>query len=137
MRILRLIILVIFTCFSFLVFLPKQNLYYLVEQKLKQYDIIISNEKFTSQLFGFRLQDATLHIKGIYISSLEDVNVSFLGVDVLSKEIGYATTTVNINTQSIIINFKPTQHFIQKYKIILKNFKKQKMGVYQYAYKLF
>lgn len=137
MKILRWIILVIFTCFSLVAFLPKQNLYYLVEQELKKYDIILSNEKFTSQLFGFRLKDATLHIKGVYISSLENVDVSFLGVDILSKEIGSATTSVNINTQSIVINFKPTKNFIKKYKIILKYFKKQKMGVYQYEYKLF
>ena len=137
MTILRFIILFIIFCLSLMLFLPKQNLYYLAEKELKKYDIVICNEQFNSKPFGFKLNDALLYVKGVNIAKLDSVNISLTNIDISSKEIGYAKLLIDISNKSIIINFKPTKVFIKKYKIALKDFKKQKDGVYKYEYKLF
>jgi len=121
-----------------LAFLPKQNLYFLGEKELKKYDIIISDEKFTPSLFGFKITNASIYIQGVNIAKIDNLTLSFNGLKILSKEIGRANGNIDISTQSAIIEFKPTKIFIQKYgKMTLKYFKKQENGVYKYEYKLF
>jgi len=137
MRFLRYTVFVIIFIFTFLLLLPKQNLYYALEHKLKKYDVIISNEKFTSNLFGFELDDAKIYAKEVNVASLQNIDVSFGEIDIKSKEIGNSKATLDILNQSIIINFEPTKTFIGKYKIVLKYFKRQRNGVYKYEYKLF
>jgi hypothetical protein len=137
MKILKSFALIVVFFFSLLIFLPKQNIYYLAEQKLSKYDIVISNETFISDMFGFRLENAFVYVKGVNIASLDKVNVSFSGVSILSKEIGKAMTLIDIENKSLVIDFEPTKNFIREYKMVLKYFKKQKNGVYKYEYKLF
>ncbi len=137
MRILKVIFLLIVFCISTLYFLPKQNLYYAAEKALKKYDLVISDEDFISTPLGFKLEHASLYVKGVNIASLETVNISLNGLNASSKEMGYAYTQIDAANKSIIVNFEPTKTFIKKYKIALKYFKKQKDGVYKYEYKLF
>jgi hypothetical protein len=138
MKFLKPISFILIFCLTFLIFLPKQNIYYLAEQELKKHNVILSNEKFTSLLFGFKLEDALLYVNGVNIAKLDKVDISFFkGISILSKSIGVAKTGINIANKSVVINFEPTKTFIKKYKIALKYFKKEKDGVYRYEYKLF
>ncbi|MCK5111611.1 MAG: hypothetical protein KAQ94_08830 [Arcobacteraceae bacterium] len=137
MGILKSITLLIVFCLATLLFLPKHNLYYAAEKELKKYDVIISDEKFSSQLFGFKLENASLFVKEVNIASLDNVNIFLSGVDISSKTIGYADAKLDIMNQSIVVNFEPTKMFIRKYQTVLKYFKKQQDGVYKYEYKLF
>jgi len=128
-------ILFIFLC---LVFIPKENIYFLGEKQLKKYNIIISDEKIKSSLFKFEINQANVYINKINIAKVDKIIISFSGIKLFSKEIGQLSSKINIKNKSIVINFKPTYIFIQKYrKIILKYFEKQKKGVYKYEYKLF
>ena len=136
MKILKYISMIAVFCIAILLFLPKQNIYFAIEKELKKYDIIISGEKFTSHLLGFNLENAVLYVQDVNIAKLNKVNISLSGIDISSKEIGYAYTFIDIGTKSFIVNFEPTKTFIKKYKIVLKYFKKQKNGVYKYEYKL-
>jgi len=137
MKILRYIALIISFELAIIIFLPKQNLYFMMEKELKKYDVIISNEKFSSSILGFSLENASLYIKGVNVATLNKVNISLYKIDVLSKKIGYAKTSINFENRSIGIDLKPEKEFVKKYKIIKKYFKKQKNGVYKYEYKLF
>ncbi len=137
MRLLKLIAFMVLFCFTFLLFFPKQNLYFLVEKELKKYDIVISDEIFLSQFLGFELQDAFLYIKGVKVAKIDNAKISLFGIKISSKEIGNANTKININNKSIIVNFKPTKNFIVNYSLILQHLKKQKNGNYHYEYKFF
>ncbi len=142
MSILKSISLIFIFCFASLLFLPKQSLYYKIEEELLKYDVVLSNEIITSSTFELKIENAILYIKGINIAKIDEINISYNGIDTLSKEIGYANVHIDIIKQSIIINFEPTKMFIGKYKMVLKYFKKQNLdstttGVYQYEYKLF
>ncbi|MEA3498623.1 MAG: hypothetical protein U9R16_06135 [Campylobacterota bacterium] len=137
MKFLKYIALVVVFNIALLAFLPKQNLYYALEKQLEKYDVIISDEKFKSSMFGFTLNDASLYFKGVDLATLDKVNISFSKIDISSKELGYAKTSFDIFNRSVTVDFEPTRTFIKKYKIIKKYFKKQENGVYRYEYKLF
>ncbi len=138
MRIFKILIFTIVFCISFLVFLPKVNLYYLCEQELKKYDVVIFDEQFKSKLFGFELTNGSLNIKDVNIAILDKVDVSIInGIIIKSKEIGLVNVKLDINTQNIVVDFQPTQTFRQKYKMALKYFKKLKNGDLRYEYELF
>jgi hypothetical protein len=138
MKLLKIFLLMLLFSLTLLIFLPKQNLYYLAEQHLKKYDVILSNETLSSNISGLYIKDASLYVQGVNIALLNKISLTFGGVNISSKDIGLVFTSVDINNHSIILNFKPTQTFIRKYKkMILKYFKKDKKGVYKYEYKLF
>ena len=122
---------------TLLITLPTQNIYFMIEKELKKQDVVISNEIFEQTLFGFTLTDAQLYVKGVNITTLENIDISLKGIRILSKDIGKAYTQLDVATQSIIIYFEPTQTSIRKYKIMLKNFTKVEKGKYKYEYKLF
>lgn len=136
MKFLKVISFIVVIILSLLVFLPKQSLYFLAEHELKKYDVVISDEKFIPNLFGFKLEDAELHVKGVNIAKLNSVDISLSGASVFSKDIGRANAYISIDNQSVVIDFEPTKTFIKKYKVALKYFKKLERGKYKYEYKL-
>lgn len=124
-------------CFSLVIFSPKINLYYAVKKDLKKHHILITNDKFVNTKLGFNLENAYLHLKGINIGSLDNVEIVLNSISISSQELGWIDGKINIFTSNISIKFKPTAMFLTKYKVILKDFTKQKNGVYEYEYKLF
>lgn len=127
----------LFFIFLFLLLLPKVNLYYAVEKELKKYHIVVSHEKFINTKFGFNLEKASLYLKGINIASLDNVTVVLNSVEIVSQELGTVNGQLNIFSQSVNIQFKPTLIFLTKYRTLLQYLTKQKNGVYEYEYKLF
>jgi len=137
MKAIRVVSLLLLFGLAFFFFLPKQNLYYLIEYKLKKYEIVISGEQFSSSLFGFKVEDGVLYVKGIRIASFAQLSFALDGIDFSSKEVGHVVSSFSIKNKSIIINFEPTKTFISQYKMVLKYFTRQTTGVYKYEYKLF
>jgi len=60
-------------------FAPKQELYYLLEQKLKEKDIVFSNETVTDTWFGLNIKNADIYVKGVKMANTADLqqNVFF------------------------------------------------------------
>jgi len=58
-------------------FAPKQELYYLLEQSLKEKNIIISNEKFTDTWFGLKINNADVYLSGAKIAKVEELKFNF------------------------------------------------------------
>jgi hypothetical protein len=68
-------------------FAPKQELYYLLEQKLKEKDIIISNETVVDTWFGVNIQNADIYVKGIKMANVADLQLNvFFFYDTLEVE---------------------------------------------------
>ena len=66
----------IFTFFLFfLIFLPKENLYNLVEKELEKKQLIISDEKRDEKLFGLDILNAKLFFEQINISKIENISL--------------------------------------------------------------
>jgi len=57
-------------------FAPKQELYYLLEKKLKEQDIILSNETVTDTWFGLNIKNADVYVKGIKMANSADLQLN-------------------------------------------------------------
>jgi hypothetical protein len=64
--------------FSILIFAPKQEIYFKVEQELKKRDIVISNEKFQDNLWGLSIENADIYVKGIKVAKVKSLNLTIL-----------------------------------------------------------
>ena len=137
MQFFKSLLLTIVFIFTLLVFIPKENIYFLIEKELNKYDIVLSDELFKSTLIGFSLKNANLYVKGVKITKLDSVNISLLGAHVFSKEVGSLYTKLDVDAKNLVIYFNPTKKFIKEYRIVLKYLQKQKNGKYKYEYKLF
>lgn len=57
--------------------LPKENLYYLLEQTLKKESVVFSNEKFNDRGLQFEVRDATLFYKGVESADIDKMRFDF------------------------------------------------------------
>jgi hypothetical protein len=60
--------------FVLLVFMPKQELYYKLEQELSKNDIKINEKRLESGLFSLTLYESDIYVKGIKLATVEKVN---------------------------------------------------------------
>ena len=58
------------------IFAPKEELYYLLEKKLKQENIVIAHEHVKDTWIGLKIEDADIYLKGAKIAHIESVNIS-------------------------------------------------------------
>ncbi len=61
--------------FSLAIFAPKRELFYLLEERLMQQDIIISNEEIDTGLFTLTLRHPELYFKGIKVADINEVRL--------------------------------------------------------------
>lgn len=60
-------------------FLPKENLFYLAEQKIKPYNIVLNNESLKDRFFLFEINNGTLFYDGLHVGDVESIDM-FLGL---------------------------------------------------------
>ena len=64
--------------FAILVFMPKQELYYKLEEGLAKQEIILNEEKMNEGFFSLNLEHVTVYFKGIPVAKVEEVNLCTL-----------------------------------------------------------
>lgn len=74
-KLLKPIIFFLFFLFTTLVLLPKENIYYLLEKNLKNYNIILSDEKIVEKLFGLHLKGIQLYSNEIHLANIDNTNI--------------------------------------------------------------
>jgi len=60
---------------SLAIFAPKRELFYLLEERLMQQDIIINNEEIETGLFTLTLRHPELYFKGIKVADISEVKL--------------------------------------------------------------
>lgn len=70
------LIIVVVVWLSILVLMPKQELYYKVEEALAKYDIKLNEKEIDTGLFSVTLKEVTLYAKGIAIGTIKEVKLS-------------------------------------------------------------
>ena len=60
--------------FAVLIFMPKQELYYMVEKELAKKDIKINEKSIDEGLFSLTINEADVYAKGIKLASVEKLN---------------------------------------------------------------
>ena len=87
---------------SLMAFFPKENIYFLLEKELKNFDVIISKEHVSSTLLSLNLQKLEVTTKGIESALIEDVSVTLL---VFSNSM----TLENIKLSSLVEAYLPSK----------------------------
>lgn len=72
---LKILAVVILFFISFIVFLPKQGMYNLIEEKLFEKNVIISGELVKEKSFGLKLTGAEIYYDGINTAFLKKLNL--------------------------------------------------------------
>jgi hypothetical protein len=57
-------------------FAPKQEIYYLLEKRLKENDIVISNERVEDRWFGLNIQNADIYVKGVKMANVANLQLN-------------------------------------------------------------
>ena len=60
--------------FSILLFMPKAELYYTIEQSLAKQDIKLNEKSIEEGLFSLTLKDVTVYAKGIALGNIEELD---------------------------------------------------------------
>ncbi|MDD3592930.1 MAG: hypothetical protein PHO65_09825 [Sulfurovum sp.] len=55
--------------------MPKQELYYLLEQELSKKDIQISSEKISEGWFTLSIKEPSIYVKGIKVATIEEIDI--------------------------------------------------------------
>ena len=74
-KILKALIYVIFFIFISMVLLPKQELFYFLEKKLEEKNIVISDEQFENKVLGFDLKYSDIYFEQINVANVEKLSI--------------------------------------------------------------
>ena len=89
-------------------FAPKQELYYLLEQKLKEKNIIISNETVTDTWFGLNIKNADIYAKGVKMANIADAQLNIF----------FFYNTLNIENIKIEVSPQVVNELKVKYSVV-------------------
>jgi hypothetical protein len=70
----------LFFLFALMMFMPKESFYFLLEEQLKPYGVIISNEHLSSSLFGLEIENLEISVKEIEAAVAQNAEIKLLGV---------------------------------------------------------
>ncbi len=89
--------------FFLLILAPKQEIYYKIEKELHKNGIVISNEKFSDNLWGLSIKDADIFVKGIKVAKVKslDLNIFFLYNKLSIEQVSTDKAIQNIVPKSI------------------------------------
>jgi len=91
-----------FFVFALILFTPKESIYYLAEQNLKKFDVVISKESLKSTLFSLNIENLEITTKGIDSAIIEKADITLL---LFSNNI----TLENIKLSSVVDSFVPSK----------------------------
>lgn len=60
---------------AFVILMPKQELYYKLEETLLTQEIALNEEKIDEGFFGLSFKNVSVYVKGINVANIEEVNV--------------------------------------------------------------
>ncbi|WP_373035036.1 hypothetical protein [Sulfurimonas sp.] len=106
-KIFNVIFLVFIFIASFIIFFPKEKLYYYAQEKLLVYNIMIESKSIKSQPFSLDVQQSYILLSGSRVASIKHFNISLFGMNFEGVEgIGAFKSTVPASKQ-INIFYKP------------------------------
>lgn len=56
-------------------FMPKVNTYYLLEQELKKYDVVVNSEQAKDTGFALNIKDSSIFVKSTQSANVEDIKI--------------------------------------------------------------
>jgi hypothetical protein len=72
------IIVFVIAWIAIIVLMPKQELYYKLEEELAKHDIILNEDQIDEGLFSLKLKQVTVYYKGISVATIEEMKMATL-----------------------------------------------------------
>lgn len=69
------VILLVVTWLAIIILMPKQEIYYKLEEILDGYEIRLNEEKKSEGFFSLNLKGVTVYVKGINVATIDEVNL--------------------------------------------------------------
>jgi len=60
--------------FTLLVFMPKEEMYYKIEERLAKQDITLNEKRIEEGLFSLQVKDITVYVKGIALAHIDEID---------------------------------------------------------------
>jgi len=68
------VLVLLVTWLAIVILMPKQEIYYKLEEALDSYEIRLNEEKKSEGLFSLNLKGVTVYVKGINVATIDEVN---------------------------------------------------------------
>ena len=101
-KLLKFVAFFFFFIFALILFAPKESFYYLLEQNLKKFDVIISNEKLENKMLSLNIRNLDISVKGIKSLKIKKANIEILGLY-------NAVELQNMQLSSLVENYLPAK----------------------------
>lgn len=125
----------------FILFLPKESFYNLLEEKLEKSQIVVSNETRKEKLFSFSVLNADIFYQGINMAKVDDITFehSILDVDKIniksSGTFGEISGNINILKREIKIELNASALMKNSYSNLLRYMKfENERYIYEYKF---
>jgi len=69
------VLVLLVTWLAIVILMPKQEIYYKLEEVLDGYEIRLNEEKKSEGLFSLNLKGVTVYVKGINVATIDEVNL--------------------------------------------------------------
>ena len=69
------VLVLVLTWLAIVILMPKQEIYYKLEEVLDGYEIRLNEEKKSEGLFSLNLKGVTVYVKGINVATIDEVNL--------------------------------------------------------------
>ena len=69
------VLVLLVTWLAIVILMPKQEIYYKLEEALDSYEIRLNEEKKSEGLFSLNLKGVTVYVKGINVATIDEVNL--------------------------------------------------------------
>ncbi len=79
MKILKKIGWIFLFLYLLIAFLPKENLFFLAEKKLKSYNVVLNDETLKDRAILFQIQDSSVYYDGLHVGNIDSIDM-FLGI---------------------------------------------------------
>ncbi|MEA1983379.1 MAG: hypothetical protein U9N39_07535 [Campylobacterota bacterium] len=77
-KLLKFLAFTLFFIFALVAFTPKESFYFLLEQNLKKFDVVISNERVEDNLLSLNIQNMEITTKGVDSALVSEADITLL-----------------------------------------------------------
>ena len=140
-KILKLFLYLLTFMVFFILFLPKESFYNLLEEKLEKSQIVVSNETRKEKLFSFSVLNADIFYQGINMAKVDDITFAHSILDVnkinikSSGTFGEVSGNINILKREIKIELNASALMKNSYSNLLRYMKfENERYIYEYKF---
>lgn len=77
-KVLKFLSFTLFFLMALMIFIPKESVYYFAEKQMKAFDVVVSNEKLTENIFSLHIKNLEISAKGVDSAVIQEADIKLL-----------------------------------------------------------